>query len=70
MCIDSRLPLKRKMGEYYNLNDCNYNPFIAKWAGELNFLSLNECGIISDQFEFKIDTEKINAINFNLYSNE
>jgi len=42
---------------------CNYNPYIAKWSHEEDYLSLAECGVISNEKEFSINHEKIVEIN-------
>jgi len=41
MCIDSRVPLKEKGCFYFN-DTCNYNPYIAKWKGDKDWISADE----------------------------
>lgn len=45
MCVDSRLPVKTKLGKWYFGNECNYNPFISLWKGELGYKPLKEIGL-------------------------
>lgn len=54
MCVDSRTPLKRNKKEWYFDTECNYNPFIGKWKGQYGYKSVSECGIISNNLEFKM----------------
>lgn len=42
---------------------CTYNPFISLWAGEENYLSEKECGISFQEGEIRIDEEKLNQVN-------
>lgn len=70
MCIDGRVPTQRKDNNWYHTTECNYNPYIAKWAGEEDYLSLAECGIISNEEGFSIDEEKVNLIVQELYGDE
>ncbi len=34
MCLDSEIPMQRADGSYFRKNECQYNPFIAKWTVE------------------------------------
>lgn len=54
MCVDNRVPVKRKENEWYMETECNYNPYIAKWKGEKGYMTLLECDIQSNKKEFKI----------------
>jgi radical SAM protein with 4Fe4S-binding SPASM domain len=63
MCVDNRVPIERKSNEWYNSLECNYNPYIGKWEGEEGYLSLADCGVISNEKEFIIDHEKVRKIN-------
>ncbi len=47
MCVDSRLPKQKEDGTWYHEIECNYNPYIAKWKGEMDYISLEECGVVS-----------------------
>lgn len=67
LCCDDKLPLKRKDHEWFNTIECHYNPYISKWKNEDGFLTLTECGIISNANEFSMNTEKINKINKELW---
>lgn len=68
MCVDNRLPFKRKENEWYHKIECNYNPYIAKWEGEEGYKTLEECGVISNESGFSIDHDKIAKINAELWS--
>ena len=63
MCVDNRVPIERKSNEWYNSLECNYNPYIGKWEGEKGYLSLADCGVISNEKGFIIDHEKVRKIN-------
>tara|TARA_B110001469_G_scaffold121798_1_gene131641 strand:- start:562 stop:1587 length:1026 start_codon:yes stop_codon:yes gene_type:complete len=67
MCIDNRVPHKRKKNEWYHKQECNYNPYIAKWEGEEGYNTLLECGVKSNENEFSIDRERIVEINKELW---
>lgn len=69
MCIDSRIPKKRKNGSYYYQNECSYNPYISKWSNDKDFLSIRECGIVNNSKIFLKDAKKIHQINKNLWQN-
>lgn len=69
-CVDNRLPLKRNTKEWYHEKECKYNPYIAKWIDEEGYISLSECGIISNEFGFSIDHEKVDNINAVLWADE
>jgi hypothetical protein len=58
MCLDSRLPNLNNENEWFHELECKYNPFIAKWSNEDNYLSLNECGVIDDVEGFRIRSTK------------
>ena len=70
MCIDNRIPNKRKENEWYFLKECNYNPFIGKWKGEEDYKTLEECGVISNEKEYSIDHKKIAKINKQIWGVE
>lgn len=70
MCIDNRLPYKRKDGSWYHKTECNYNPYICKWEHEDGCQRLKECEVISDEHGFSINHEKITAINKMLWEEE
>lgn len=65
-CLDFRVPIKRNK-EWYNKHECNYNPYIGKWSHEEDYLTLAECGIISNEHEFSIDHKRIAEINKELW---
>lgn len=63
MCVDNRLPYQRKDESWYHKQECNYNPYIAKWKGEEGYKTLQECGIVSTNEGLSIDHVKIASIN-------
>lgn len=70
MCVDNRLPYQRKDGSWYHKTECNYNPYICKWKDEEGYLTLEECGVVSNEKGFSINHEKITAINKTLWEEE
>lgn len=68
-CVDKRIP-KINSDRIFHDSECSYNPFISKWRGEENYLSLSDCGVISDNGKFSIDYDKIAEINKNLWEDE
>lgn len=66
-CNDNRLPIKRKDNLWYHKTECNYNPYIAKWKGEEGYLSLTDCGVVSNKDGFSIDHKRIAEINDKLW---
>lgn len=37
MCTDGRIPKQNNDGTWYHETECNYNPYIAKWKGEIGY---------------------------------
>lgn len=70
MCVDPRVPLKRKRRNWYFETECNYNPYIAKWKGEEGYKTLGECGIVSDKSGFRINKQKLKKINLHIWGND
>ena len=70
MCIDNRVPIQRSEKEWFMKTECNYNPYISKWKGQTGYKSLFDCGINSNQNEFKINRKKTNAINKELLGDD
>jgi len=70
MCIDPRVPHKRNDNSWYHEDECNYNPYIAKWVGEPNYLTLEQSGIISNNKVSYIDYQKLNDVFSMLYGFE
>jgi len=67
LCIDRRIPLKRKNDSWYFTTECNYNPYICKWKNEHGYLPLNDCGIICNEHGFSIDKSKLKKVLKNLW---
>jgi len=70
MCVDSRFPKLRSKGSYYHTKECAYNPYICKWKNEEGYISVSECGTFYRETGFVPDTEKIEAINKQLWGEE
>ena len=68
-CIDKRIPKHGNFGVYHEV-ECQYNPFIAKWEGEIGYRTLSECGVISNENEFSIDHNRIAEINKEIWEEE
>lgn len=47
---------------------CGYNPFISLWAGEAGYLPEDECGVVLNGEEMKVDHELIGKINQKLWN--
>lgn len=64
MCIDSRIPiLSDNKTSWFHNNECNYNPYIAKWKGEEGYRTLKECGIFINSSSIRIDRKILIQIN-------
>jgi hypothetical protein len=63
MCVDNRIPLKRLDGSYYFEQECNYNPYIAKWKNEHGYVSLCDSGVNVNSEQLTINHDRIAAIN-------
>jgi hypothetical protein len=59
MCIDNREPLMSNNGFYYHKGTCDYNPYIGKWNGDEDYLTLEESGVISNEDGFEIDVNQL-----------
>ncbi len=70
MCVDNRMPFERADNQWFHKIECNYNPFIAKWEGEIGYRTLSECGVISNENEFSIDHNRITEINKEIWEEE
>ncbi len=68
MCISGGLPKQRANGSWFNTNECDYNPYIAKWKQEDGYLSLKESGVSVDDVNFNIDLYKLYSIIEKLWS--
>jgi hypothetical protein len=63
MCIDNRLPRKRHDGSLYYEEECTYNPYIAKWFGDENYMSLDEAGIHVGEAGLELDEHRVAVTN-------
>ena len=70
MCLDNKIPKINNNGKYYYIEECSYNPYIARWKGEEGYRTLAECGVISNEEGFSIDHEKIAEINEELWGED
>lgn len=67
MCVDNREPKSRKNNTWYHETECNYNPYIAQWEGETNYLLFSKMGIQSDVNGFSLDEKKVNETVKNIW---
>lgn len=71
ICTDNREPKPRtEKGwlAYYHESPCNYNPYIAKWNFEKEFVSLAECGVVSNENQFSINEAIIEKKNEQIWN--
>ena len=61
-CIDNRTPYQRSEKEWYHKEPCNYNPYLAKWEHEEGFVSLADCGVVSNAEGFSIDHNRVGVL--------
>ena len=69
MCNDNRIPVERNLNEWLYETECLYNPYIAKWKHEENYFQLLECGVVSNNVGFKIETEILDKLNVTIWDN-
>ncbi len=67
MCQDSRIPILLGNGNFFFEQECNYNPYIAKWKGRAGFKPLKECGAFDSEKEFIPDYNRIEKLNQQLW---
>lgn len=63
ICIDNRIPLSREDNFFFFEDECNFNPYISKWKGEIGYENLAYCGIQSDKNGFHINKEQLARVN-------
>jgi hypothetical protein len=56
--------------ELFNLEECNYNPYLSKWKGEDDYLNLEQSGVNINKVEFSINHDKINSINKKIWNED
>jgi hypothetical protein len=42
MCVDSRSPIKIDDNQWKFNTECHYNPYIAKWKDEEDYITVEE----------------------------
>lgn len=67
VCTDCRAYTDSTQRNNARPSKCDYNPYIAKWSHEEGYRTLSECGVISNEYEFSIDHERIAEINKELW---
>ncbi len=67
ICIDNRVPLIRN-DRFYFESECNYNPFISCWKGDIKYKSLKEMDVVSNSQEYAIDEAKIRKYNIEIWN--
>jgi SPASM domain peptide maturase of grasp-with-spasm system len=63
MCTDCRCFIKDTGNIYSQPAKCTYNPYICKWEGEDDYVSVEECGTYSKETGFIPDKKKISKLN-------
>lgn len=63
ICNDCRVFTDSKIRKNARPSKCQYNPYISKWSHEEGYMTLDECGVISNEEEFSINIDKIASIN-------
>lgn len=63
MCIDNRVPCKRGDGSLYHEEECAYNPYIAKWFGDENYVSLADTGVSVTGVGLALDEDRVAVTN-------
>lgn len=63
MCVDIRVPKKLSKTKWGHNEECSYNPYVAKWKGEKDYITINEIGTFNSNNIFVPDKKKINEIN-------
>ena len=66
-CIDNRIPQKTAANKWYHKDECAYNPYISKWQHEEDYLPVAQCGISATAEGVRIDLEKLDKINEELW---
>ncbi|HSH50634.1 MAG TPA: grasp-with-spasm system SPASM domain peptide maturase, partial [Bacteroidales bacterium] len=62
ICSDCRAFLKDPDNIYSQPAKCTYNPYIAKWEGEENYIPVEEIGTYNKKGKFIIKEEYINSL--------
>jgi len=70
MCVDSRIPVKRKTYSYYHTTECPYNPYLCKWKSEEGYVPVSVCGTFFKETGFVPDKNKIASLNKQIWGEE
>ncbi|MCG8573888.1 MAG: hypothetical protein MI810_03295 [Flavobacteriales bacterium] len=70
ICVDNRRPIQRNEEEWFYKEECEYNPFIAKWRGDKGYKTLSDCNVISDSREYIVNEEVLTIYNQELWEVE
>jgi hypothetical protein len=70
MCYDSRIPVQINTTLWHYSTDCNYNPYVCKWAGQENYVPLEECGTYTKETGFVPDKDKISKLNKQIWGED
>jgi hypothetical protein len=71
MCVDNRIPIMQYAnGDWQCKGNCNYNPYVAKWADEDGYVPVEECGTYSKETGFVPDKKKITALNKQIWDED
>lgn len=68
MCIDCRCFIKDSENIYSQPSKCTYNPYITKWEGEKDYISVENCGRYTKETGFIPNRRKISKINKKIWN--
>jgi SPASM domain peptide maturase of grasp-with-spasm system len=68
ICTDCRAFIKDPKNILSQPAKCGYNPYIAKWNGQENYVPIEECGSYSKETGFVPDEEKIAKLNAEIWN--
>lgn len=61
MCVDNRVPYSNGHGMFRHRVACTYNPYIARWHGQLGYVPVEQCGEFTPD-GFAPDAERIERV--------
>jgi SPASM domain peptide maturase of grasp-with-spasm system len=70
MCMDCRCFIKDPENIYSQPAKCGYNPYICKWAGQEDYVPVEECGSYSSKNGFVPNHEKIKELNRQIWGED
>jgi SPASM domain peptide maturase of grasp-with-spasm system len=70
MCMDCRCFIKDPENIYSQPAKCGYNPYICKWAGQEDYVPVEECGSYSRETGFVPNATKIKELNRQIWGED